>query len=342
MLIAPPGAVARAAPDELGALRVRLAEVHEELDDLHDASDKAALAYRDQSTKLTKARTTYRDSAEKADRAAERRRKARRAAARHSVNAYKGSGPESVTAWAHKGGLDETLARSGYVTLLAEHRESALQTAEAADSAAESGRKRADSAYSTQRKAARSAAKAKDGALAAVREQEESMRGILAEQTRLERALATPATPATPVAAAGDGCAAEAGAVSGFGNGKVPESELCALPQTGQHLRADAAAAFADLDAAYRGRFGRAMCVTDSYRPIDEQVRLFREKKKGMAARPGTSTHGLGIAVDLCGGVDDARSAEHRWMLDNAPGHQWRNPQWARGGFEPWHWEYTG
>ena len=83
------------------------------------------------------------------------------------------------------------------------------------------------------------------------------------------------------------------------------------------------------------------MCVTDSYRPYHEQVRLFQEMLPGMAARPGTSAHGLGIAVDLCGRVDVLDSAEHRWMLDNAPEYGWETPDWARDGFEPWHWEYT-
>ncbi|WP_106583836.1 M15 family metallopeptidase [Murinocardiopsis flavida] len=347
-LLAQPGAAAHTDTGDTGdpgTVRARVAEVQKELRGLHAASDRAALAYRDQRTKLAAARTDYRESAEKADRAAERRKKARRTAARHAVNAYKGSGAEGITTWAHKDGLNETMARSGYISLLAGHRDSALKTAEAADSAAESGRKRADAAYTTQRKTARSAARAKEDALDAVRKQEKSMRSILAEQTRIERAYGSPAAAAPSGGGGGGGggdCAAGAEAASGFGNGRVPESELCALPQPGQFLRADAAAAFADLDAAYRGRFGRPMCVTDSYRPIDEQVQLFREKEQGMAARPGTSTHGLGIAVDLCGGVDGEDTAEHRWMLANAPEHGWDNPQWARGGFEPWHWEYNG
>src|SRR5690606_27893513 len=139
----------------------------------------------------------------------------------------------------------------------------------------------------------------------------------------------------------GDGpCSAAPAAAAQRSNGRIPASELCSLPQPGEALRADAAAAFIRLDGAYRERFGHPMCVTDSYRPIDEQVRLFAEKEPGMAADPGTSTHGLGIAVDLCGGVEREDSAEHRWMLANAAEHGWHNPPWARGGFEPWHWEF--
>ncbi|GAA3756757.1 septal ring factor EnvC (AmiA/AmiB activator) [Spinactinospora alkalitolerans] len=128
----------------------------------------------------------------------------------------------------------------------------------------------------------------------------------------------------------------------GFANGQIPWSALCPLPQAGEMLRADAAADFIRLDGAFRERFGRPMCVTDSYRPLSEQVRLFHQMQAGMAARPGTSMHGLGIAVDLCGGVNVHGSTEYRWMMANAPGHGWHNPGWAQNGFEPWHWEYTG
>ncbi|WP_229826260.1 D-alanyl-D-alanine carboxypeptidase family protein [Nocardiopsis terrae] len=137
----------------------------------------------------------------------------------------------------------------------------------------------------------------------------------------------------------GDGCARDD--LGGLPNGRLPEAVLCPLPQPGERLRADAAAAFLELDGAFRSEFDRPMCVTDSYRPYHEQVRLFQEMLPGMAARPGTSAHGLGVAVDLCGGVHELGTAEHRWMLDHGPAYGWDNPDWARGGFEPWHWEFT-
>ncbi|PDP88864.1 peptidase M15 [Glycomyces fuscus] len=144
----------------------------------------------------------------------------------------------------------------------------------------------------------------------------------------------------TPVAeSAGHGCTA--GVATAHANGRIPESVLCPLPQPGERLRADAAEAFIELDGDYREEFGRPMCVADSYRPYHEQVRLFQEMVPGMAARPGTSQHGLGLAVDLCGGVNRLGTTEHRWMLAHAPDHGWHNPPWARGGFEPWHWEFT-
>jgi LAS superfamily LD-carboxypeptidase LdcB len=83
--------------------------------------------------------------------------------------------------------------------------------------------------------------------------------------------------------------------------------------------------------------------LTDSYRDYASQVSV-RARKPALAARPGTSQHGWGLAVDLAGGVEAAD--EHwAWLRDNAPAYGWDNPEWAREGgdgpYEPWHWEYV-
>ena len=60
---------------------------------------------------------------------------------------------------------------------------------------------------------------------------------------------------------------------------------------------------------------------------------------------PGTSRHGVGLAVDLCGGVEDFGSSVHHWLRQNAPLYGWYHPSWASAGGslpEPWHWEYAG
>jgi D-alanyl-D-alanine carboxypeptidase len=61
-----------------------------------------------------------------------------------------------------------------------------------------------------------------------------------------------------------------------------------------------------------------------------------------LAARPGTSNHGWGLAADL--GVGGYASADYAWMRANAPAFGWDNPGWARPGgtkAEPWHWEFN-
>lgn len=126
-------------------------------------------------------------------------------------------------------------------------------------------------------------------------------------------------------------------------NGRIPAEDLCELPE-GFLLRGDAAAAWSRLSAAYERRFGEPVCITDGYRDLAAQQRL-AAVKPGLAARPGTSNHGWGVAVDLCGGIERFGTTTHRWMSENAGAFGWVNPGWARehgSRPEPWHWEYIG
>lgn len=126
-------------------------------------------------------------------------------------------------------------------------------------------------------------------------------------------------------------------------NGQLPRSVLCTLWESDHSLRADAAVALAKLNIAYKQRFGENICLTDSYRTLDSQRRL-KSLKPGLAAQPGTSEHGWGLAVDLCDGVEKGSSSvRYQWMRENAPDYGWDNPEWARPGGsmpEAWHWEY--
>ena len=75
--------------------------------------------------------------------------------------------------------------------------------------------------------------------------------------------------------------------------------------------------------------------ITDSYRPYDEQVSLAKRKglysQGGLAAKPGTSEHGWGMAADL-----DLNGKALTWMRANA----------SKYGFdenvprETWHWAF--
>lgn len=126
-----------------------------------------------------------------------------------------------------------------------------------------------------------------------------------------------------------------------FPNGLIPARYLCPLPQPGRQLRADAALAFYKLNAAYKAHFGVQMCLTDSYRPLAEQQRIYADRP-GMAAVPGHSNHGWGTAVDLCGGVQSQGSAQFNWLQANSKRYEFFHPSWAYSSpFEPWHWEYT-
>jgi LAS superfamily LD-carboxypeptidase LdcB len=120
---------------------------------------------------------------------------------------------------------------------------------------------------------------------------------------------------------------------------------LCTLWDPRRQLRSDAAVAIAKLNLAYRARFGHDMCFNDAYRSLAQQYRV-KSERGGFAARPGTSEHGWGLAVDLCDGVDNGPSSvNYQWMRANAPAYGWSNPKWALAGgagpYEPWHWEYV-
>ncbi len=127
----------------------------------------------------------------------------------------------------------------------------------------------------------------------------------------------------------------------GYSNGMIPASKLCAIGN-GHMLRCDAAAAYLQLAGSYRKAFGKSLCITDSYRSYQAQVSLYA-RKPSLAALPGTSNHGWGIAIDLCGGIDKFGTTQYRWMKAQASAFGWVHPSWAdQGGSreEPWHWEF--
>lgn len=130
-----------------------------------------------------------------------------------------------------------------------------------------------------------------------------------------------------------------------YPNGMFPATALCPVwGAPGEQLAPGAAASFSALSQAYAAQTGTPLCITDSYRSLAEQVSI-KGTRGRFAATPGTSRHGLGRAVDLCGGVDDFGSAAHHWMRQNAPLYGWFHPAWAEAGGnlpEPWHWEYAG
>jgi len=125
-------------------------------------------------------------------------------------------------------------------------------------------------------------------------------------------------------------------------NGQLDTKDLCTLWDGVHQLRGDAATSLAELNLAFRARFGRDLCVTDAYRTLPEQRHL-KATKGGLAAVPGRSNHGWGLAIDMCG--NETRGASFDWIKENGAIYGWANPGWALSGgsgpHEPWHWEYT-
>ncbi|WP_051640241.1 D-alanyl-D-alanine carboxypeptidase family protein [Cellulomonas sp. URHE0023] len=136
----------------------------------------------------------------------------------------------------------------------------------------------------------------------------------------------------------------QARSTDGYTNGNIPLDVLCPVAfAPAQRLRCDAAEALGAMNAAYRQAFGHDMVLSGSYRSLADQVST-RAAKGGLAAVPGTSNHGWGLAIDLGDGMDSYGSAQYAWMKANAVQFGWHHPtymdQGGRGPHEPWHWEF--
>jgi zinc D-Ala-D-Ala carboxypeptidase len=122
--------------------------------------------------------------------------------------------------------------------------------------------------------------------------------------------------------------------LAAYGNGKIPASALSKVGATGHKLWAPAAESLNRMMADAKAQ-GVHIGITDSYRSYGEQVDVARRKglysQGGLAAKPGTSEHGWGMATDL-----DLNSKAQAWMRSHA----------SEYGFvenvprEPWHWAY--
>ncbi|MBV9365354.1 MAG: peptidoglycan-binding protein [Solirubrobacterales bacterium] len=116
-------------------------------------------------------------------------------------------------------------------------------------------------------------------------------------------------------------------------NGRMPWSELAPIP--GGYLRSDAAAAFNAMHDESIRRFNLALHPLgpmSSYRDLQQQQQLWNLHRSGrgnLAARPGTSNHGWGLAVDFATpkmrGVVDAIGAGFGWSKrwSDAPSEWW-------------------
>ena len=147
-----------------------------------------------------------------------------------------------------------------------------------------------------------------------------------------------------PVAATG-GSGGGSAAWGGYENGRIPASALCPVPSAPSLLlECHAAAAFDQLNTAFRAVFEQDIGITDGYRSYEEQVAC-RAEKGSLCADPGTSNHGWAKAVDIggCCDVNTGSGAAFDWLTANAARFGWVHPGWAQPDGskpEPWHWEY--
>jgi GH24 family phage-related lysozyme (muramidase) len=120
-------------------------------------------------------------------------------------------------------------------------------------------------------------------------------------------------------------------------NGMLPPDRLASVG-VGQHkaqpVAADAFKAMRAAAAADKVDLG----ITDSYRSYAAQVDVKR-RKPNLAATPGKSNHGWGLAFDMSFG-SNMNTPGYKWMVQNAAKFGFKGP--LQRPFEAWHWEYVG
>jgi len=135
-------------------------------------------------------------------------------------------------------------------------------------------------------------------------------------------------------------------------NGHMPAAAMCAIgwgtDQLGftQYLRCDAADALTALNDAYRAAFGASLDLDLTYRSYADQVAM-KAALGGLAATPGTSSHGLGLALDVQEWPETYGfgTERYQWLVTHGPTYGWYAPERVREGqpfAEYWHFEYGG
>lgn len=291
----------------------------------------AQIAREDALARASAARETFAAAQAQAD-------AARAALGVYAASAYiNGGASANLAATLSAGTPTEALARqntldavAGTSTDLVRVLKQAQAQADAALAEAEAQQQRADAAAETARSAAAQADQAAKDAQALM-------------STLAASELAAQQTPML-LARAGAYWSSEGSAVNAkgipfelvaYGNGQIPAEALSPIAGfDGHRLWAPAARSFERLVAAAAAE-GVTIGVSDSYRPYAVQVATAAAKglysQGGLAAQPGTSDHGWGLALDL---VLDATAQD--WMRNHA----------AAFGFvedvprEAWHWAF--
>lgn len=118
-------------------------------------------------------------------------------------------------------------------------------------------------------------------------------------------------------------------------NGNLPDSALSPIAGGGQ-LANEAAAAWNALAAHVYDKEGWKISASEGYRTIERQWyfwNLYQSGHGNLAAYPGTSSHGLGLAVDLSSTTDRA-------MIDKYGAAFGWSKSWSDAPSEWWHIKY--
>lgn len=141
-------------------------------------------------------------------------------------------------------------------------------------------------------------------------------------------------------------------------NGELPANLVAKLDFSSIKLEKHAVKQLNAMNKEFKAKFGVDIAMSGGNRSFDVQNSIFdwahfdktgKARKIGTnggtaAAKPGTSQHGWGLAIDTSG-MGDKGSAKFDFLEQIGAKYGWVNPGWAKGsgaGHEPWHREYIG
>jgi hypothetical protein len=133
-----------------------------------------------------------------------------------------------------------------------------------------------------------------------------------------------------------------------FQNGDVAAKKLMIdFDGEGHFLQPSAARSLQAFAHEFELAFGAEFTISEAFRDIPTQQRLYdlwRTGKGNVAAVPGTSSHGQGLAVDINSWVygSSQYTDRHRWLRENAPRFGWSWELVGKPSGEPWHFNYVG
>ncbi|MDE9364228.1 D-alanyl-D-alanine carboxypeptidase family protein [Luteipulveratus sp. YIM 133132] len=146
-------------------------------------------------------------------------------------------------------------------------------------------------------------------------------------------------------------------------DGRLPSVQLCPLPSnlrtvwepaTTRYLQCSARDALLVLDRDFYAKFGVHLGIDEGYRDLAKQQYFYDLWGSPIAARPGTSNHGLGNAIDLYCPPPPGTSTQSPyswgkpydvWLKANALAHGWQRPaayDKPGPGSEFWHINFVG
>lgn len=132
----------------------------------------------------------------------------------------------------------------------------------------------------------------------------------------------------------------------GYPNGQIPITAMVPMESRGETfwLEPSAQLWWLRLASEFKRAWGVDLDITDGYRDLARQQYywdLYQSGQGNIAARPGTSNHGWGQAVDIyTPAYGSSSSPQHAWLREWAPKFGWT---WdtGRASGESWHWEFA-